>query len=168
MKLNLRGFLGSNPLSAEKAYELEKLTLEVEKIRANKKLDGTYLANYKSTRAWSISLCFLSTMWAITMFGIPEVNKFYALRHNYIIVGSNFISKDKEDKALDQQHQINLIRQNKIIIGNIVLPNPGNDTGKINFTKAVLQLKQDPKPTDIVQSVSVVPYKLPEFITKLP
>lgn len=136
--INLRSFVRKDllkDLTADKLFELEKANIELHKIKAQRTLDGINLASLKITRTFVAGVILLAAVLMGLGITIPTINKYIlsttAIKNGYYIIGENTVKKEDAEKALEYNYKLNLAKEYKFILGDIVISDPTrNNQGK--------------------------------------
>lgn len=135
--INLRSFARRDllkDLTSDKLFELEKDNIELHKIKAQRTLDGVNLANVKITRTLVVGVILLAAV--LMSLGITiAINKCIlstmAIKNGYYIIGENTVKKEDAEKALEYNYKLNLAKEYKFILGDMVISDPTrNNQGK--------------------------------------
>lgn len=105
-KINVRPFGKeiTQDLSPERLAELQKMQLDIERIKANKQLEGENLSNFKQARVWGTVLV-LILLSVLSFFSIPKIlSQRYALKNGYCLIDGNTITKENVPLALQYQY----------------------------------------------------------------
>lgn len=116
MGLNLRGLFGEviPDLSPEKQAELRKLKLEVERIKANKRLEGDTLGTVIQSLALAVSVVIIVVILACS-FTIPKIiNQSIAVKGGFSFIDGNMVKKEDVPLALEYQHKWRVINDDKV------------------------------------------------------
>lgn len=116
MGLNLRGLFGEiiPELSPEKQAELQKLKLEVERIKASKKLEGDALGTVTQTWIFVSGIVVFALVLGV-FFTVPKlVNQSIAVRGGFSFIDGNMIKKEDVPLALEYQYKWKIIKDNKV------------------------------------------------------
>jgi hypothetical protein len=116
-RINVRGLTGKDiipDLSPDKLAELQKMQLDIERIKANKHLDGENLSNLKQTRTWGTIVVLL----LISLFCWLSIPKFLsqrmAIKNGYCFVDGDMVSKENVPVALQYKYAKMLSKDGKM------------------------------------------------------
>ena len=157
-RINVRGLIGKDvipDLSSDKIVELRKLELDIERIKANKLLDGEHLYYDRAVKAWIICIVSIFTL-ILCFFSIPKiVLQRLAIKNGYCLVSGNMINKENVPLALNYKFAKDLADNGKILLSIPYLNTyVGDDKQKVAVNEQILTyLKTLPKeiPKEVIK-----------------
>lgn len=141
-KISLRPNDYSKDLSPDRIFELEKMRLELEQIKADKQLSGGNKLSADATKYVTIGFVIIIIFLLISTLIIPTISKALSdiqlTKNGYSMVGKDILRKEDVQKALEFQHTEKLISNSSMILGDAIFKDPGS--GGINKdSQAALQ-----------------------------